>query len=63
MLMKCRTTLAKREEGISALEYILIALVIALVIIVGASYLGNEMNAKYSQAASTLSVNPILNRQ
>ncbi len=57
MLDKLQTKLAKKEEGISALEYILIALVVALVIIVGASYLGNEMNQKYSQAASILENN------
>ena len=46
--------LTKKEEGISALEYILIALVIALVIIIGASYLGDEMNSRFSEAASIL---------
>jgi len=41
----------KREEGISALEYILIALVIALVIVIGAQNLGDSMNAQFDNAA------------
>ena len=44
--------IVKREEGISALEYILIALVVALVIVVGATSLGSSMNSQYD-AAST----------
>lgn len=44
----------KKEEGISALEYILIALVIALVIVIGASVLGSNMNSKFDEAGTEI---------
>ena len=44
----------KRDEGISALEYILIALVIALVIVIGARELGTNMNLQFGEAASVV---------
>ena len=51
---KMMKKLMKREEGISALEYILIALVIALVIVIGASVLGSNMNDKFDEAGTQL---------
>jgi pilus assembly protein Flp/PilA len=47
-----KNQLMKREEGISALEYILIALVIALVIVIGAAALGTSMNTQFDNASS-----------
>lgn len=44
----------KKKEGISALEYILIALVIALVIVIGASVLGKNMNVKFDAAGNAI---------
>jgi len=45
----------KREEGISALEYALIAVLIALAIIIGATTLGTSMNDKFDASATALS--------
>jgi pilus assembly protein Flp/PilA len=46
--------LFRRDEGISALEYALIAVLIALAIIVGARLLGQNMNATFEKAAGEL---------
>ena len=47
----------RKEEGISALEYALIALLVALAIIAGAAFLGTEMNTSYNNAATILQGN------
>ena len=44
----------RREEGISALEYALIAVLIALAIIVGARLLGTNMNTTFEAAAEAV---------
>ena len=44
----------RKEEGISALEYVLIALVVALAIVVGAQFLGTTMNDKFQGAGDKL---------
>ena len=43
-----------REDGISSIEYILIALLTALAIIAGATYLGSSVNDRYDEAATSL---------
>lgn len=45
---------AKKEEGISAIEYALIAALIALVVIGGATYLGTAVNSKFSAIGSAV---------
>jgi pilus assembly protein Flp/PilA len=45
----------KDESGATAIEYGLIAALIALAIIVGATALGNALNSKFSAIASKLS--------
>jgi pilus assembly protein Flp/PilA len=45
----------KDESGATAIEYGLIAALIALAIIFGARQLGNSLNAKFVSIASTLS--------
>jgi pilus assembly protein Flp/PilA len=43
------------EEGVTAIEYGLIAALIAVAIIGGVTLLGNNLNAKFSSVASKLS--------
>ena len=45
----------KDESGATAIEYGLIAALIALAIMVGAGALGNNLNAKFQGIANTLS--------
>jgi pilus assembly protein Flp/PilA len=45
----------KDESGATAIEYGLIAALIALAIMVGAGQLGNALNAKFKTIATTLS--------
>ncbi len=40
----------KDESGATAIEYGLIAALVAVAIIVGAGYLGNELNDKFSDS-------------
>ena len=42
------------ESGATAIEYGLIAALIALAIMVGAGQLGNELDAKFKELGSTL---------
>ncbi|GLS37548.1 fimbrial protein [Mesorhizobium tianshanense] len=44
----------KDESGATAIEYGLIAALIALAIMVGAGALGNSLNAKFDNIADTL---------
>jgi pilus assembly protein Flp/PilA len=44
----------KDESGATAIEYGLIAALIALAIITGATTLGNALNAKFTSIATTL---------
>lgn len=44
----------KDESGATAIEYGLIAALIALAIMVGAGALGNNLNAKFNQIAGEL---------
>ena len=44
----------KNESGATAIEYGLIAALIALAIMVGAGQLGNELDAKFKELGSTL---------
>ncbi len=46
-----RKILGRRDEGISALEYALIAVLVALAIIGGATLLGTNMNSTFKEAA------------
>ena len=46
--------LFRKEEGISALEYILIAMVTGLAILAGASFLGDTMDSKFNEAGTVL---------
>ena len=45
----------KNESGATAVEYGLIAALIAVVIIAGATQLGNALNAKFQAIGSTVS--------
>ena len=44
----------KNESGATAIEYGLIAALIALAIMVGAGTLGNNLNAKFNEIAGEL---------
>ena len=44
----------KDESGATAIEYGLIAALIAVAIIVGAGYLGNQLNAKFTSIGDKL---------
>ncbi|ADV15037.1 MULTISPECIES: Flp family type IVb pilin [Mesorhizobium] len=48
----------KDESGATAIEYGLIAALIALAIITGAGTLGNALNAKFTNIGSTLNNAP-----
>ena len=43
------------EDGVTAIEYALIAALVALVIIVGARMLGTSLNSHYSDVATKVS--------
>jgi len=45
---------AKNESGATAIEYGLIAALIALAIMVGAGSLGNQLDAKFKELGTTL---------
>ena len=47
----------REEEGISSLEYALIAVLIALAIVVGAGALGTALNDKFQAIADWLDTN------
>jgi pilus assembly protein Flp/PilA len=48
----------KDESGATAIEYGLIAALIALAIVVGATALGNALNAQFSGVAANLAAHP-----
>ncbi|ESY74287.1 Flp family type IVb pilin [Mesorhizobium sp. M0051] len=48
----------KDESGATAIEYGLIAALIALAIITGAGALGNSLNAKFTAIGTTLNTAP-----
>ena len=54
-MSKILARFAKDESGATAIEYGLIAALIALAIIVGAGALGNALNTKFTKIASVLS--------
>jgi pilus assembly protein Flp/PilA len=49
---------AKDESGATAIEYGLIAALVAVAIIVGAGMLGNELNNKFSGIANAVAATP-----
>ena len=53
-MSKILARFAKDESGATAIEYGLIAALIALAIIVGAGALGNALDAKFQKIATTL---------
>jgi pilus assembly protein Flp/PilA len=53
MFKKIRSLFGK-EDGVSALEYALLAVLIALAIAVGAGFLGVQMNTTFGDATTTL---------
>ncbi len=52
--MKIISKLMKDESGATAIEYGLIAALIAVVIIAGATFIGNKLNTTFSAVASNL---------
>lgn len=54
-MSKMLARFAKDESGATAIEYGLIAALIALAIVVGAGALGNALNEKFMKIASRLS--------
>ena len=53
-MSKVLANFVKDESGATAIEYALIACLIALAIVVGASALGNALNALFSGVANKL---------
>ena len=47
----------KDEDGIETIEYALIAALIAIAVIAGATFLGGEVNEIYSEVGSVLDAN------
>ena len=56
--MKKLMNLIKGEEGVTAIEYGLIASLIAVMIIVGATSLGEKLDACFTYVASLLKSGP-----
>jgi pilus assembly protein Flp/PilA len=54
ILMKVVTHFHKDEEGVTAIEYALIAALIAIVIVVAVTSVGASLNALYSHVANLL---------
>lgn len=52
--MKTIINLIKDESGATAIEYGLIAALIAVTIIAGASFIGTKLNTTFSSVASNL---------
>lgn len=52
MMKKFFQNFLRKTEGISALEYALIAGLVALAIIIGAGTLGGSMNTQFENAAT-----------
>ena len=52
--MKALMRLLKNEDGVTAIEYALIAALIALTIIVGATYAGEWLDAAFTYIGTTL---------
>ncbi len=53
-MTKLLSRFAKDESGATAIEYGLIAALIAIAIIVGAGYVGTQLNAKFSSIGDCL---------
>jgi len=53
--MKTLTQFFKQESGATAIEYGLIAALISIVIIVGITFLGGQLNNTFSKVGSALS--------
>jgi pilus assembly protein Flp/PilA len=60
-MSKILARFAKDESGATAIEYGLIAALIALAIIVGAGALGNSLNKMFTDISTKLSTQPNLN--
>lgn len=56
-MTKLLTRLMKDESGATAIEYGLIAALIGVAIITGAKSLGNALNSKFSNIATTVNSN------
>ena len=54
-MQKLVTRFIKDESGATAIEYGLIAALIAVALIAGATALGTDINSKFSNIASTIS--------
>jgi len=52
--MKLLKRFFREEEGVTAIEYGLIAALIAVVIIAGVTFLGDELDAIFSEIAETI---------
>lgn len=46
----------KREGGATAVEYALIVALVAIIIIIAVSFLGNSLSSIFSRVASTISI-------
>lgn len=55
MLMETVRAFIKREDGASAIEYALIAGLIGIVIVGGATFLGEEINDIFNRIGNSLS--------
>jgi pilus assembly protein Flp/PilA len=53
-MMKLFARFAKNESGVTAIEYGLIATLIGVAIIVGATSLGGQLNTTFESIATTL---------
>jgi pilus assembly protein Flp/PilA len=57
-MSKLITRFLKDESGATAIEYGLIAALVAVAIIVGAGFLGNELNDKFTEIGNAVRDTP-----
>ncbi len=53
-MLKKFTSLARREEGVTATEYALIIAVVAIIMLVGAKLLGTNLSAVFTSVAGQI---------
>ena len=58
IMFKFAARFIKDESGATAIEYGLIAALVAVAIIVGAGYLGNQVNAKFAAVGTAVKSAP-----
>ena len=56
MLNRIKKFFSKKDEGVTAIEYALIAALVAVVIIVAVAFLGNSLSGTFSHVGTHVSI-------